>query len=403
MATTEPAPATVHAPRKSKRRRNIILGVIALVGAIGGGLFWYFRHGREATDDAQIDADVVLVPARVSGVVKKVNFVENQRVKAGDVLAELDDAVLVAKLAQAEASLAQATANGDAADANAALAERNAVGNRSAARASLSGASIGEKTLADQVAEGRAQLSSAEAQQAQAQRDVDRVHKLQASGAIAKVDVDQAETQLRLATANVDLAKARLAAAQSSVSAARSKVEEATARAEQNSDVTNTVRQARAQADAAKAQVKVATALRDLAALDVSYAKIVAPQDGVITKKAINVGQQVSVGQAVGQLVTDARWVTANYKETQIGRMHEGQPVRIKVDAFDGTELKGVVESISSGTGSRFTLLPPDNASGNFTKVVQRVPVRIKLLDVPKGLILRTGMNVEAIVDVRDE
>ncbi|HEY4240398.1 MAG TPA: HlyD family secretion protein [Kofleriaceae bacterium] len=400
MATTEPAPATVHAPR-SKRRRNTILGALAIVAAIGGALFWYFRHGRESTDDAQIDSDVVLVPARVGSVVKKVNFVENQRVKAGDVLAELDDAVLAAKLAQAEANLAQASANADAADANSQLAERNAVGNRTAARASLSGASIGEKTSADQLGEGRAQLASAEAAAAQAQRDVDRVHKLLAERAIAKADVDQAETQLRLANANVDLAKARLATLQSSVSAARSKVEEATARADQSSDVTNTVRQAHAQADAAKAQVKVATALRDLAALDVSYAKIVAPQDGVMSKKAINVGQQVSPGQAVGQLVTDGRWVTANYKETQIGEMHEGQPARIKIDAFDGRELHGVVESISSGTGSRFTLLPPDNASGNFTKVVQRVPVRIKLLDVPKDLTLRTGMNVEAIVDVR--
>src|SRR5262249_11441440 len=155
----------------------------------------------------------------------------------------------------------------------------------------------------------------------------------------------------RLAQSNVDLAKARIATLQSSIAAARSRVAEASARVAQNGDVADTVKQARAQADAAAAQVKVAAALRDLAALDVSYAKIIAPQDGVIAKKSINAGQQLVPGQAIGQLVTDARWVTANYKETQVGDMHEGQPVQISVDAFSGLELHGVVESISSGTG----------------------------------------------------
>ena len=140
---------------------------------------------------------------------------------------------------------------------------------------------------------------------------------------------------------------------------------------------------------------------RWLARLNLSYAKILAPQDGVISKKSINVGQQLGAGQAVGQLVTDARWVTANYKETQVEDMREGQPATVDVDALSGADLHGVVESMSSGTGSRFTLLPPDNASGNFTKVVQRVPVRIKLTDVPKNVVLRTGMNVDATVDTR--
>jgi membrane fusion protein (multidrug efflux system) len=388
-------------PSKPKSRRNAVLAGVVVVGAIGGSAFWYFHHGRESTDDAQIDADVVLVPARVGGVVKKLGFVENQRVKAGDVLAEIDDATLVAKLAQAEANLAQASANAEAADASAALAERNAVGNQSAAKANLSGATIGEKTSAEQLVEGQAQLGAAEAQFSQAKADAERDRGLQAANAIAKTQLEQTETRLRVAQATVDLAKARIGTLQSSVSAARSKIDEASARAAQNADVTNTVRQAHAQADAAKAQVKVATAMRDLAALDLSYAKIIAPQDGVISKRAINVGQQIVAGQSVGELVTDARWVTANYKETQIEHMKPGQPVKIDVDAFDGATLHGEVESISSGTGSRFTLLPPDNASGNFTKVVQRVAVRIKLGAVPPELVLRTGMNVDATVDVR--
>jgi membrane fusion protein (multidrug efflux system) len=390
------APAS---PKKS--RRNLVLTIVAVIAIIGGGVFWLLRHGRESTDDAQIDADVVLVPARVGGVVKKVNFVENQRVKAGDVLAEIDDATLAAKLEQAEASLAQATAQSEAAEANAALAERNAVGNKSVAGANLTGATVGEKTSAEQLEEGKVQLASADTELAQATHDVERARTLHASNAIPGTQLDQAETAFRLAQSNVDLAKARIAALQSSVVAARSRVDEASARVAQNGDVADTVKQVRAQADAARAQVKVATALRDLAALDVSYAKILAPQDGVISKKSINVGQQLVAGQAIGQLVTDARWVTANFKETQVGDMHAGQPVKIEVDAFSGLELHGEVESISSGTGAVFTLLPPDNATGNFTKVVQRVPVRIKLVDVPEHLVLRTGMNVDVTVDER--
>ncbi|HEY0191520.1 MAG TPA: HlyD family secretion protein [Kofleriaceae bacterium] len=400
MAVSED-PALLQPPKRPKSKRNVALLGVAIVAVIGGGVFWVLRHGRESTDDAQIDADVVLVPARVDGVVKKVLFVENQRVKAGDVLAELDDATLVARLAQAEASLAKATAQADAAEANAAIAERNAVGNKSAARANLSGASVGERTEAAQLVEGQAQLTSAETQLAQAKNDVDRQRRLAEANAGIKAELDRAETQYRLAQSSIDLAKARIATLQSGVVAARSRVEEASARANQNDDVSSSVKQAHAQADAAKADVKVAQAMRDLAALNLSYAKIVAPQDGVISKKSINVGQQLGPGQAVGQLVTDARWVTANYKETQVAEMHEGQPVTVSVDAFSGEDLHGTVESISSGTGSRFTLLPPDNASGNFTKVVQRVPVRIKLTDLPKGLVLRTGMNVDATVDVR--
>jgi len=388
---------------RPKSKRTLGLLVLAVAATIaGGGVFWVLRHGREATDDAQIDADVVLVPARVDGVVKKVLFVENQRVAAGDVLAEIDDATLAAKLAQAEASLARASAQAEAAEATAALAERNAVGNKSAARASLSGAAVGEKTEASQLLEGRAQLASAEAQLGQAKTDVERDRTLLASSSVTKAELDHAETQFQIATSNVDLAKARIATLQTSVVAARSRVEEATARAAQNDDVPTLVRQARAQADAAKADVKAASAMRDLAALDLSYAKIVAPQAGAISKRSINVGQQLSAGQAVGQLVTDARWVTANYKETQVAAIREGQPATIHVDAFSGEDLRGTVESISSGTGSRFTLLPPDNASGNFTKIVQRVSVRIKLTGVPNNLALRTGMNVDATVDTRE-
>jgi membrane fusion protein, multidrug efflux system len=140
-------------------------------------------------------------------------------------------------------------------------------------------------------------------------------------------------------------------------------------------------------------------AARDLAALELSYTRILAPRAGTVSKKSIAVGQQVSTGQPIVQLVTPERWVTANFKETQLAGMKPGQPVELEIDAFPGATLRGQVESFSAATGSRFTLLPPDNASGNYTKVVQRVPVRVRVTDLPEGVSLRPGMSVELTVD----
>jgi membrane fusion protein (multidrug efflux system) len=161
------------------------------------------------------------------------------------------------------------------------------------------------------------------------------------------------------------------------------------------------VRQSQAKAEEAHANAEVARAARDLAALDMSYTKIYAPHDGVISKRTVNEGQSVAVGQAIAQVVTPHVWVTANFKETQLGRMRVGQPVRVEVDSFSHAEITGDVESISGATGAKFSLLPPDNATGNYTKIVQRVPVRIRLHDVPAGLVLRPGMSADVTVDTR--
>ncbi|MEO6954986.1 MAG: HlyD family secretion protein [Polyangia bacterium] len=393
--------ASIEVTEPPKGRRNRILALVVAAAAVAGSLVWVFEHGRESTDDAQVDSDVVSVPARLGGIINKVEFVENQRVTAGQELATIDDAVAKAKLAQAEAALLQAIANADAADANASLAERSAVGNKSASRANLAGSVVGEKTSAEQLNEGQAQLASADAQLTQAKQDAERARTLAQSNAVSKAQLDQTETQLRLADSNVALAKARIETLKSSVIAAHSRVDEASARAAQNSDVSSSVKQARAQADAARAQVKVSIALRDLAALDLSYTKILAPMAGVVSKKSVNVGQGVAAGQSIVALVPDQMWITANFKETQIGDMRVGQPVKIEIDAFSGKKLEGHIESLSGGTGSRFTLLPPDNASGNFTKVVQRLPVRVKIDHIPDGLPLRTGLNAVVTVDTR--
>jgi membrane fusion protein (multidrug efflux system) len=316
-------------------------------------------------------------------------------------LAELDDAAPKAKLAQAQASVEAATTAAEAADADARVARRSALGSKAAASASLRTASAGVIGARDQLSEAEASYRAAKASLDQAQLDRDRSQALLRSGAVASVELEQRETALTLARAQADAAAARLQVLRSSVAEAGGRVSEASARAEQSSDVDSLIAQAEARAKSAHAQVLTASAARDLAALELSYTKILAPHDGVVSKKIISEGQAVSNGQTIAQLVRPGVWVTANFKETQVGHMHPGQPVSFSVDAYPSAHFSGQVESFSGATGSRFALLPPDNASGNFTKVVQRVPVRVRVASVPKNVVLLPGMSVDVAVDTR--
>jgi membrane fusion protein (multidrug efflux system) len=331
----------------------------------------------------------------------RVLFAENDSVKEGQLLALLDDAPQKARLAQAEATLAVAMAQADAADADARVSTTNAIGSKSVAEATLQSASVGVSGTTEQIREAEAQVRSAEIANAQAKVDRQRAEDLFSSGASTKAQLDQAETALSLSEANLGVAQSRLASMTANASQAKSRVAEASARLRQSSDVDIVKQQADAKARAAHAQVETAKAARDLAALDLSYTKIFAPHEGVVSKKTIHEGQSVAASQPVVQLVTPGVWITANFKETQVGAMQVGQPVHITVDAFHGRELEGEVESLSGATGSRFTLLPPDNASGNYTKVVQRVPVRIRIREVPAGVALRPGLSAEVSVDTR--
>jgi membrane fusion protein (multidrug efflux system) len=396
--TTQGTPV---AARPAVSRQKIVVGAAALIAATVGAI-WYVTHrGLENTDDAQVDGDVVAVPARLGGIVSHVRFIENQRVKTGDLLAELEDAPVRAKLAEAEASLSQATATAAAMDAEVLVAEANAVGNKSVAEAGLRSAAVGVTSYDDQIRDAESAVKSSEASLAQASSDDDRGKSLYANASIAKAEMDRLDTTLSMAESNLAGAKARLSAARESVSQAKSKVVEASARVKQSSLVEPLIRQAQARAEAAHAQVETARAARDLALIDVSYTKILAPSDGVVSKKTINEGQSVAVGQSIVQVVTNHAWVTANFKETQVGQMRPGQAVEFTVDAYPGVKFQGDVESMSGATGARFTLLAPDNASGNFTKVVQRVPVRVHLHDAPAGYPLRPGMSVDLTVDTR--
>ena len=394
-SSTRP-PATSRADRKTR----VVVGGIAAVATLVGAA-WYVTHrGLESTDDAQVDADMVSVPARTSGQVIKVVFVENQPVKAGDLLAELDPEPGAAKLAQAEAALEAARASADAADADARVAETNARGNKSAAQASVEGARSSVSATRDQVAEAEAGVAAATANRDRLATDLDRVQKLVAVASLPQAELDRAKAIYDAAVANVDQARAHLAAVRASTTQAFSRVEEASAKLAQTTDVDAFITLARARARVAHAQVRTAQAARDIAALDLSYTHIVAPQDGVVSKKTVAVGQMVGPGQGIVQLVpTQQLWVTGNFKETQLTHMRAGQPARIAVDAFPGVSIPGEVESFSAATGARFSLLPPDNATGNFTKVVQRVPVRVRIREVPKGIALRAGMSVDLSVD----
>jgi membrane fusion protein (multidrug efflux system) len=387
--------------RKRMTRRSIILLSLLGVGLAGGGTWWFLHRGLENTDDAQIDGDVVPVPARVSAPVVELHFTENQVVHAGDLLVVLDDQEARARLEQAEATLASAEATAQAAEADAEVARTNAIGNRSIAQASLRSASAGAASARDQISQADAALRSTEATLRQADQDRERNRKLLEQGAIPRVVLDQYETAYNVALSARDAAKARLSQLHQSASQATGAIAEASARAEVTGNVDVIVQQATAKAKSARAQVASATASRDLAKLQLSYTRIVAPQDGVISKRTVTVGQMVAAGQPVAQLIAPGLWVTANFKETQIADMHVGQPASFSVDAFPGHDFHGQVESFSGATGSRFSLLPPDNASGNFTKVVQRLPVRVHIAALPKGVALRPGMSVDLTVDTR--
>src|SRR5262249_35024714 len=381
--------------------RNLIIGAALALAATAASAWWVLHRGLESTDDAQVDADIISVPVRTGGTIAQVLFADNQTVKAGDLLAVLDDAEARAPAAQAEATVAAARAAAEAAAADAKVAATNATGAKSIAEAALRTASVGASAARDQISEAEAEVRAAEASYRLAQADHDRTAALHRENAISQAQLDQADAAFRLAASNQEAARARLSALRAGAGQADSRVSGAGAGLKQPRDVATMVRQAEARADAARAQVATAEAALDLARLQLQWTRVVAPADGVVSKRTIAVGQSVATGQTIVQLVPPGRWVTANFKETQIARMRPGQKVRVDADAFPGVELRGEVESFSGATGSRFTLLPPDNASGNFTKVVQRLPVRVRLLDLPPGIVLRPGMSVDVTVDTR--
>ncbi|MDF1503798.1 HlyD family secretion protein, partial [Roseisolibacter sp. H3M3-2] len=360
--TAPPPPAAPPAP-PARARRRFLLPLVAVVGLVAAGYgtrYWLYARAHESTDNAQVDGHIVPVLAKVGGYVSAVNALENQPVAGAAVLVQLDDAEYRVRLSQAEADLAAAEA------------------------AAGSGREVGQaeaqvRTASSQTAAGRAQVLAAQATLERAEADFRRYEQLAAQQIVSQQNLDAA----RAAAA---VARAQVAATERQAAATGARVQNA-----------------QAGVRLAQARLAAARAARDNAALQLSYTKIAAPAGGTVAKKSVEVGQLVQPGQTLMSVVADTGvWITANYKETQLHNLRVGQPVEIDVDAYGGAKVEGVVESISSATGARFALLPPDNATGNFTKVVQRVPVRVRVTrGLGAGRPLRPGMSVEAHVRTR--
>jgi membrane fusion protein (multidrug efflux system) len=384
-ATPAPASTPVAAPRR--RRPLLVAGGVLLAIALGWGLRALVTSGVESTDDGQVEADVVSVGPRIPGQVLRVLVKDNQVVRKGQVLFELDPADLAARVHQAEAELDQAAAT-------AAVAEASARGGLSTARAGVSTSASGLAGAAAQVDAARATVVRAEAEARRTSRDLARARELLAAEAVSRERFDSAADQDAAAQAALAAARAQLASAEEARRSAEGRVGEASGRLEGQTPVD-------AQIAVAHARVRSAQASLDLARNQLSYTRVMAPADGSVTRLVAREGALVAAGQVMGFLVPTAVYVVANYKETQVGRMQPGQLAEIEVDALPGRTLHGRVESISGGTGARFSLLPPDNASGNFVKVVERVPVRITITDPVADLPLRAGLSAFVTVRVR--
>ncbi|MGD0524025.1 MAG: HlyD family secretion protein [Polyangiaceae bacterium] len=396
------APPAVAAPaKKNKARPYIILGtVVGLALAIYGGVSWYAR-GKENTDDAQVDADIVTVSTRVAGPVLKVYVSSNQQVTKGQPLVDIDPADYQARVNQADAELAAAKAQAVAADAQVGIVEATSKGGLSVARAQLSGSATGVASADADVAAAQAALARAQAQADQADVDLARAESLLKDQAIPRAQVDTARSNSQAAHAAVAQAQAQISAAKDMKRTAQTRIAESAARVEQSAPVDAQLASARANADLAHARVQSAEAALALAKLQLSYTHITAPADGLLSRLAVEEGQLVQAGSSVVSVVPNQTYVTANFKETQVGEMRAGQRVEIKVDAYPGRSFEGKVNSTSPGTGARFSLLPPDNASGNFVKVVQRVPVTITWVNVPADVKLSAGMSTDVTVFTR--
>jgi membrane fusion protein (multidrug efflux system) len=394
---TPPAAAVEVEPPKNKRRPFVIVGIVVAVMLLGIGGYLLLTAGEEGTDDAAIAADMVPVGTRVAGQVVKVHVIENQLVHKGDVIAEIDPADYAARVQQAEADLASQEAQAAAADAQVAVTEAGSKGGLSSAKAALAGSTVSVGSAEAQLQAARASLMRAEADARKAALDLSRAKELKAANAVPQERVDNAQAANDSAVAALAQAKAQVAVAQQARQAAEEHVGEMRGRLNQSSPIAAQIAAARAQADLAHARVKSAQAQLELARLQLSYTAVKAPADGVASKLTVHEGQLVAVGSPVIELVPTETYIIANFKETQLDKMKPGQRADIKVDAYPGKKFEGKVESLSGGTGSSFSLLPADNASGNFVKVVQRVPVRIawtRAPDVP----MRAGLSVDVTV-----
>jgi membrane fusion protein (multidrug efflux system) len=393
------APAPKARPRpKAKRVLFILLGLAVL----GFALRFALGFGHEDTDDAQVEGRIANVSPRVAGQVAKVLVQDNQAVKEGDVLVELDKSDLEAKLEAARADVLSAQAGLASAQAQLELADTNAGANLRQAKAGVTQASSGISSSKAALEQARADVTAAEARFKQAELDLGRVRQLREENVVSAADLDARQTAYEQAKASLEASRARLSATEASITASSGGLEAAQGKlvAAQTGPVQ--VRAAQAAVQLAEAKLKQAQAAAHLAELAVSYTQVRAPVSGVVSRRTVEPGQMVGPERALMAIVPlNDVWVVANFKEDQVGEMRPGQEAEVKVDAFGGRHFKAHVDSLAGASGARFALLPPDNASGNFVKVVQRIPVLLRFDGDIKDVPLRPGMSVVVDVNVR--
>jgi membrane fusion protein (multidrug efflux system) len=381
--------AETESAQPQSRRRGIVVVVVVILALVAAGLWWRSTYS-ESTDDAQVNGHLIQVSSRVAGQVAKVYVDENQVVKAGDVIAELDPSDYKVAVENAEAALASAQANAAAANVNVPITTVNTGSNLNAADANVTGSHAA-------VVQAQEQLEAAQANNTKAQADLERYRPLVAKDVISKQQFDAA-------VAAADAARHSEEAAREGVRVALERETQAKAGLKFAQTAPEQVAAQSARARQAQAMVAQAQAQLDMARLNLSYIKIVAPTAGIITRKSVEINQNVAPGQNLLMLVSlEGLWVTANFKETQLRHMFAGQAVEIDVDST-GKTYHGKVTQIGGATGSVLSLFPPENATGNYVKVVQRVPVRIDFTDLAgedPNHELRPGLSVEPKVKVK--
>jgi len=386
-------------------RRPLPLALaIAACLAFAGVSLHYYRYvlAHESTDDAFVEGHVIPVSSKVASLVARVAVDDNQRVVAGEVLVQLDPRDFETKLAQARANLAAAAAKHRAAAAHVRVVDTTAGAGVEQAAAGVRTAERQVEGAQSRLALARAQVVAAEAEATRAASEAQRYDRLLQYHAVSTQERDNAVAVSRTTAANLEAAQKAAQAAEDGLRQAEAQLGQARAQLTSAQAAPDEVAYSRAQAEQAAAEIGQLEAAVQQAELDLSYTKVTAPEAGRITRKTVEAGAYVQVGQPLLAIVPDRMWVVANFKEVQLRDMRPGQPVTIEVDAYPGRTFRGHVDSIQAGSGARFSLLPPENATGNYVKVVQRVPVKILFDDPPDpGHPLGPGMSVVPTVTVR--
>jgi membrane fusion protein (multidrug efflux system) len=382
-------------------RIAIVIGVVVLL-VIGFFAYRYFTS-YESTDDAQVDGHINSISARISGHVVKLNVQDNQYVTAGTVLVEIDPADYQIAYERAKADFADAQAAALAAGVSVPITSVNTSSQVSSSEADVNSARAGIQVAKQQFQAAQAELQEAQANNVKAQNDLARYKQLVDKQEISQQQYDQAIAASAASTATVAAARANSDAAQQQVTQADGKLVQAQASMRYAQTAPRQMEITRAKADSALAEAQRKKADLDQAGLNLQYTKIVAPVNGIVSNRTVEVGQNVAPGQELMKVINlDDIWITANFKETQLRNMKVGQHVTLEVDA-NGRDYKGSVQSIAGASGARFSLLPPENATGNYVKVVQRIPVKIVLdAGTNDDHQLRPGMSVTPKVGIRE-